>query len=329
MSEETPRRELLGAVGALAATGAVAGLSGCLGGDDASDDDGDDEQSDPPSFSLESWLAAPGEVSGGEHHSVEYFSFEALLAAENSLVDGAYSGLVDRTNGKGAAPFPLPSAAGSPIDTFGEYVTVDNNSQQILYGDHPADAIGEGLVDNLGFETAGEHREFDIYLNELPNQSSNVAIGVSEFVLLWVEIESPVEGLRTLADTRIGETSRYTETNDDLATLLDHLGDGDRVLAETSSPIGETDLATPVFEGQVGYGYALNLDGDPIEDTYAIVFADEETADVDSVEEWVAENESGDGRFAPHDSVTTERDGRSVLVSGSRETADPFVELFD
>lgn len=329
MSEETTRRELLGAVGALAATGAATSVSGCLGGGDGDDNGDDDGQSDPPSFSLDSWLAAPGEVSGGEHHSVEHFSFEALLDAENSLADGAYAELVDRTNGKGSAPFPLPSAAGNPIDTFGEYVSVDNNSQQVLYGDHPADAIGDGLVDDLGFETAGEHREFDLFLKEVPSQSANVAIGVSEFVLLWVETESPVEGLRTLADTRTDETPRYVDENDDLGTVLDHVGEGDRVLAETSGEIPETTLDTPVFEGQVGYGYALDLEGDPVDETYAIVFADEASVDVGAVEEWVAQNESEDGRFAPHDSVSTVQDGRSVLVSGSRETADPFVELFD
>jgi|GEM_PF-6406748 len=328
MSEETPRRELLGAVGALAATGAVTGLSGCLGGGDASDgDNDDDQQSEPPAFSLDSWLAAPGAVSGGEHHSVEYVAFEALLDAENSLADGAYSELVDRTNGKGSAPFPLPSAAGSPIDTFGEYVSVDNNSQQVLYGDHPADAIGDGLVENVGFERAGEHREFELFLREVQSQSANVAIGVSEFVLLWVETESAVEGLRTLADTQTDETPLYADENDDLATVLDHVGDGDRVLAQTSAEQSETNLDAPVFEGEVGYGYALDLGGSPVDETYAIVFADEVSVDVGAVEEWVAQGE--DGRFAPHDSVSTERDGRSVLVSGSRETADPFVELFD
>lgn len=328
MSEETTRRELLGAAGALAATGAATSVAGCFGGGEDGNDD-DDEQADPPSFSLDSWLAAPGEVSGGEHHSVEHFSFEALLDAENSLADGAYSELVDRTNGDGSAPFPLPSAAGSPIDTFGEYVSVANNSQQVLYGDHPADAIGDGLVENVGFERAGEHREFELFLREPPSQSANVAIGVSEFVLLWVETESAVEGLRTLADTQTDETPLYADENDDLGTVLDHVGNGDRVLAETSGEIPETNLDTPVFEGEVGYGYALTLDGDPIDETYAIVFADEASVDVGAVEEWVAQNDDEDGRFAPHDSVSTEQDGRSVLVSGSRETADPFVELFD
>ncbi|GAA0661427.1 hypothetical protein [Natronoarchaeum mannanilyticum] len=328
MSEETTRRELLGAAGALAATGAATSVAGCFGGGEGGNDD-DDEQADPPAFSLDSWLAAPGEVSGGEHHSVEYFSFEALLAAENSLAEGAYSELVDRTNGNGSAPFPLPSAAGSPIDTFDEYVTVDNNSQQVLYGDHPADAIGEGLVENVGFERAGEHREFELFLREVQNQSANVAIGISEFVLLWVETESPVEGLRTLADTQTDETPLYGDENDDLGAVLDHVGDGDRVLAQTSAEQSETDLDAPVFEGQVGYGYALDLEGDPIDETYAIVFADESSVDVDAVEEWVGQNEGEDGRFAPHTSVSTEQDGRSVLVTGSRETADPFVELFD
>ncbi|SNZ13087.1 hypothetical protein SAMN06269185_2038 [Natronoarchaeum philippinense] len=329
MSEEIERRDLLGTVGALASAGATAGLAGCLGGSDGNDDDdGDDGPSEKPSFSLETWIAAPGAVTGQDHYPAEYFSFEALLSVENSFIEGAYSELVDRTNGKGRAPFPLPSAAGSPVDTFEEYVTTDNNSQQVLYGDHPADAIGEGLVDNLGFETAGEHREFDLYLNEVDGQSSQVAIGVSEFVLLWIENESPVEGLRDLADTQTEETPLYADENPDMAEVLDHVGDGDRVLAETSDEIPETDLTIPVFEGQVGYGYALGLDGDPFEETYVIVFADEASVDVEAVRSWVDQNSSEDGRFAPHTSVTTTQDGRSVLVTGTRERVDPFVELF-
>jgi len=326
MSEETTRRELLGAAGALAAAGAATGLSGCLGSGDDSDDGG---QSDPPSLALESWLAEPGSISGGEHYPIEYFSFEALLEAENSLVEGASSEMTDRTNGKGSAPWPLPSVTGHAIDVFTEYAALDNNSQQVLYGDLNADGIGEGLVDDVGFEAAGEHREFDLYLNELPNQSANVAVAVSEFVMLWVETESPVEGLRTLADTQTDETPLYGESNDDLGAVLDHVGGGDRVLAQTSEPIPETNLDRPVFEGQVSYGYALDLDGDPIDETYAIVFDDEASADVETVESWVSENEGDGDRFGPHESVSTERDGRSVLVSGSRETADPFVDLFD
>lgn len=328
MSEDTGRRELLQTAGALASLGAITGVSGCLGAALGGDGDDKDGSGEPPAFSLESWLAEPGAISGEDHYPVEYFSFEALRDARNSLEEGAYSQMVDRTNGKGQAPWPLPSVTGQSIDTFSEYVTVDYNGQQVLYGDFSAEAIGDGLVENVGFERKGEHREFDLFLNEVPNQPANIAIGISDFVLLWVETGSPVEGLRALVDTRTEETPLYGDANDDLGTVLEHVGDGDRVLAETSGEIPETNLDTPVFAGQVGYGYALDLDGDPVDETYAIVFADEESVDVDAVENWVVQNREEGARFAPHSSVSTIRDGRSVLVTGSRETADPFVELF-
>ncbi|MCL9814770.1 hypothetical protein [Natranaeroarchaeum aerophilus] len=324
------RRDVLQAVGALSTTGAVAGLAGCLGGDDAN---GDEEPIDIPEFDLSSWVSAPGSVTGDDHYPFEFFSYEAFLALEDTLGEGPlseddYEEIEAGVSGEGSQPRPLPSLTGRPIDTFGEYLTVDNNSQQVLYGDHAPDAIGDGLVEDVGFEHVGSHGGFDLYLSELPGQPVDIAVGLSETVLLWVEDEYPADDVEALADTQTGETALYVDENEDMAELLDHIGGGARTLGETSDPLSETDLEFPAFEGQVGYGYDVALDGDPIDERYVIVFEDEDSVALDNVESWVGGEGDGEERFEPHTEVSTEQDGRSVVVSGTRETVDPFVGLY-
>lgn len=328
MTDGPARREFLRTSGALASTAVIGGIAGCFGGHSGGDG-GDESKGPQPAFALGSWLPQPGTVTAKDHYSFEFFSYDRLLSAEMSLKEGAYSEMINRTNGKGEQPWPLPSASGRPIDTLSEYVSADNNSQQVLYGNHAPKAIGDGLVKNLGFERAGEYRKYDLFRTELQQQSANIAIGVSDYVMLWIQDESAVEAIKTLADTQTGQTPVYADGNDDFVELFEHVEGGDRVLGETSEPVSQTNLDAPIFEGEVGYGYKLRLDGDPIDETYAIVFEDESAVDADAVEQWVAENESDGRRFAPHTSVSIEQDGRTVLVSGSREQVDPFVDLFD
>lgn len=333
MSDESERRDVLEATGALVSAGAISGLSGCLGGVLGGDEGTDDERSDPPTFSLDSWITEPGAVTGEDHYPFEYVSYDAFLELEATLGEGPldeddFAEIEAGTNGEGDTPRPLPALSGRPIETFTDYLTVDNNAQQVLYGDHAPDAIGEGLVEDVGFEEVDEHEEFTIYLSEFSNQPVDVAVGLSDFVLLWIEAEEPVEDVTALADSQSGETPLYADANEDLAELLDYVGDGARVHGETSDPASQTDIEFPVFEGQVGYGYDLDLDGDPIDETYAFVFEDESAVERDAVEEWVERGEEG-GRFDAHTTVSTEQDGRTVVVTGSRETVDPFVDPYE
>jgi len=329
-SDISTRRDVLQAVGVLSTTGAVAGLAGCLGSDDENDDDDPIEVAD---FELSSWLSAPGTVTGEDHYPFEYFSYEAFLALEDTLGEGPlseddYEEIEAGVNGEGSQPRPLPSLSGREIDTFGEYLTVDNNAQQVLYGDHAPDAIGDGLVEDVGFERVGSHGGFAIYLNELEGQPVDIAVGLSEDVLLWVEDEYPDDDIEALADTQTGDTARYTDESEEMSELLDHVGSGARSLGETSDPISKTDLDFPAFEGQVAYGYDVALDGDPIDERYVIVFEDEDAVTLDDVEAWAGGEGDGDKRFASHTDVSTEQDGRTVVVSGTRETVDPFVDLY-
>jgi len=329
-SDLSTRRDVLQAVGAVAATSGAAGLAGCFDGDDGNDDA---EPIDIPAFDLSSWVSAPGSITGDDHYPFELFSYDAFLALEDTLGEGPlseddYEEINAGVDGEGSRPRPLPSLTGREIDTFDEYLTVDNNAQQVLYGDHAPEAIGDGLVENVGFEHAGSHDGFEIYLNELPGQPVDIAVGLSQDVLLWVEDEYPVEDVESLADTQSGGTALYVDENEDMAELLAHVGASARSLGETSDPISETDLDFPAFERQVGYGYDVSLDGDPIDERYVIVFEDEESVALADVESWAAGEGDGEERFAPHTEVSTEQNGRSVVVSGTRETVDPFVGLY-
>ncbi|QPV62168.1 hypothetical protein I7X12_15675 [Halosimplex litoreum] len=141
-------------------------------------------------------------------------------------------------------------------------------------------------------------------------------------------LREPRAAVEAVVEARAGEDgSRYVESTEAVAALVDRLGDATLVsgtvtpegtAADTDSPTGTArtpETSGTVSEGDpLAEGTALTIDGETTTARHVAVFGSADAADPDAV--------GGDGSpFADWSNASTSVDGRAVVAEGTRETA--------
>lgn len=319
MTDETSRRDLLRAGGALASTAAVGGLGGCLGGLASGDDNGDGDDLDYETvgveFSLDSWLFEPGTISDRDHYSFTYRSYEAFAEARPNLSADTAESIDRKYSGR-----PMTGVTRMPMGDVSHYLSLGPRNQEVMYGTFEPGPIASGLIDNLDFESKGSHAGFEVLETPVPSQNTAIAFGISENVILRVEDPDAAAAVERVADTPGGATTSYADADEDMSELLGHLELGDWVEGETGEPEVRTNVEEGRFEGQVGFGHSMAFDGERFDVTYVVSYNSEADVDLDQIDRWIEANRDSGERFEHAYDVSVEREGRSALVSASRDT---------
>jgi len=271
---------------ACAVLSASTGATGCLGrngegngGGDGIDDGG--EIPKPTEADYATWLFDP-ETAGRE--------IEA-----------------HRINYREPASVPTAVRVGdnTHFDRYDRFIVVGGSNGASIT-DFASEETFRGMLNNRGVtdaEPVEERSRYEVYDVE----SGTFAVDRDEMVVIGSGYEGVV---RTVLDTRIGDTASYTETNEDMRLLLETLGGGHVVEA------GDGGFS----EDAVAAGSMRNGNEDGTVDVRAAeIFPDEDTVDSDAFEDSLLtafENGLSDDTLEIDD---VHQDGRVVVAVGTSE----------
>lgn len=288
------RRRFLGALGS--AVG-VTTLGGCLSG--AGDE--------PERYT--DWLASP-DLFGGRRYFFDYYDVAAIRNNREAF-DAAVYDAYREWAARGYDHFGLQYEA---IDA--ELLSV-NQRQVVLWGDWDLGALDDRLKES-GYVESDPRGGFDFYRHRM----AQMAIGVNENHLLRSKLTdlSPLGTARLFADVGQGEKPRYTESDAVISELVGRLGGGTYVYGFPHIRRDSTNVEYARFRGAEAKGLARTVDGAETTDRVVVTFSDE--SDVSDargdVETWTERAPLFDGV----EGIEIETEGRSVVVSLQRRTAD-------
>lgn len=305
------RRRLLRTGGAALSTVALTSAAGC-----AALGDGGDDDTGLPAYAT--WAPAPERVlntsEGLNRYAIETRRFDAL-AAYHTERGGSFD---ETTLYQGGMAHPVidvsPSEAGLEVRAGGRGITVLETE---LTDDRIVEAFqtpDEDSTDALrvSFERVGEYEGYDLLSRPdggwvvAVNDGTVVEAFVSAFGRALPENQKQ-EVVEATIDARDGE-GRYIDASDDLALVVDRLGDGmqTRVQPPSSGSDGEA-KGEPTARG-IGY---TDAGGGVRDGRWVLAFESPEAAEAYEVNTGAGADPAGSWR-----DTSVERDGRSVVVTG-------------
>lgn len=285
MGRDVSRRAVLRAGAAAAGTGTLGGLAGCgtlAGG-------GGD---------FPSWLPAPGTLRDTDHYGFSYLDAKAVRNNEENFDD-------DRLDGIARMARELRRPAGVTFDTTIWILTFQDVA---VVGTSLAARTVAGELDDRGY-LDDEYGEYTVYFD----REEGRAVGVSDDALVFAKPTADAEArtvVERVVETRAGESPRYRSENADFDELVSKLGTATAVTGGTLSSA----------DGVVATGGTTSVDGDTSNVRSALVFRDASAATTDAER---VQDEIGRLREnSQAENFDTNKNGRTVFVSGSVETTD-------
>lgn len=323
-SEDHERRDVLRAVGGLAAAGT---LAGCLstGGETPAETDGSDTDTDgtaTPSaaetatpgaggFAYDEWLPTPS-VFETERYSFGVLRPAALATHADVLGSNFYEDLVSGT--------VLTDATGvdpSAVETLAGF-----DSGVVLAGSFDADAVASNLED-AGFESGETYRGFDLWTGDDSSSHAGQAVGVGDGVLVAGRATTATSGgeaAKAVVDAGTDAGERYPDASEAMGALVERLQAGELRVGIPRKPPEETDAERAQFAGNTALGYRATVGGTETVVRIVFVFESESAADADAVRTWT---ETSSGRAMEYmQDVEVGQEGRVVSVDGTMPTGD-------
>jgi hypothetical protein len=294
MSQDFSRREYLRIGTATAALGTLGSLAGCssipfVGG----------------GGNYQAWLPEPGTISDRDDYSFTFLDSKTVVNNEDEFDSDTFD-RVER----------LAAGYREQVDVdFDETNTILTfQSTAVVTGQYNTGDVTDEL-DRNDFDEEGDYKGTTVFLAD----DESMAVGVSGAALAFARPmggEDADEIVELMIDTRRGDEDRYVEENEDLQTALDAVGNGTAVGGTTSPGLG-SDI--------VGIGSSLQVNGSTSNLDISLVFDDESDADTDegSVERFVEFLENN----SDLDDVETQKDGRTILVTGTIDTDELGTDL--
>lgn len=274
---------------ASAGTALTAALAGC------SDPLADGEEFVPPEYT--SWIA---ESVGERSHTVSVTTTFPSVFWEDADDPEAQFGL-------------HPERVDREI-TITERTDMDNGVDpdavlvRVVTGAFDKETVADGLASEYGqLERSGEYGEYRLY-------GENESIGVRDGAVVTAPTAEQVEAT---IDAKEGETPRYVNVDDEFTSLVEAVGTGFWTYLQYDPREREDDAPESYMRG-----LRRNVTEDTAEERHVGFF---ESTD-DASEYADTSRERFDDRY---DDLTVERDGRIVVIKGSRPLEDVYPRLAD
>lgn len=294
---------------ALAVGVSVSSFSGCLSG--------------PPGLgspgggvgSFTSWLPAPGEIRDLDHYRFRTFQPKQMANFEGFANSDDYDTIAN------AYGRQFSSQMGIGFDEINQLTSTGTG--EIAVTDVSREDIVDELEDN-NYNDESEHEGYVVYLS--PNGAN--AVGVTDGTVIfgreYPSVPDAVEVVEGIIDTNAGNEDRYEDESDDCRTLLNQLGSGHWVSGQTQEEGSATEPASGRFRDLVARGITVSFDDEKSEYRNVLVFEDADDIDTNDVEDYVDANEQSGRKFDNANDVSTNTDGRSVIVTATLDTDDTF-----
>ena len=324
------RRAALGllGLGAIGAAGAalfgnrlVESVADGLGSQPGSSLDGDDDGQTPDSDDAggsdatsagvyADWLPAPERIGGQDHYPFSYFDMEAFESNEDELSEASFDPEgVERL----WSPLEFGWRAVSNLTLFAEvgfpYVVIEASFDR------------EGAITTLANEGFEEDSAYNGY-TVMRDTAQDRAYGVGDGTVAIVSGQNSVGSVETILDTDSGDTERYDEASDDMATLIGELGGGSFVRGETMAPPDRFDAEQGEFPGMVARGSRARINGATTAQEWVIVYESSDDVDTDDLETWVDANRASGDQFESAENISYSSEGRVGIVTATGDTSD-------
>lgn len=293
------------------AVGVTLGAAGCmeqvsdLAGTDSSDEaegNGTEPTSDSDTGAdYAAWLPSP-EAYDSNHYVFDLRRPSAILDNESHLEENA-SMLQDVSDFKD--PF-----SPTEMDLLLSAGTLDTFEITVIVGGYDTGEVETAAKNgSLGFElsAAGDLHGFTIYEAD----GGGDALAVSEDAVVTSERRQMLE---PAIEAWAGERERYVDTSDHLRTVIDTLGDGTSLKAQTYEP--DQHQRDDYVPGAVASGSVLQVNGSTTAYTGTLVFEDGKAAGAE-----VQTDFSGREYFESLREIDVTTDGRVAVVTGTADTA--------
>ena len=301
---ELTRRELL----ARSAGATVVGVAGAgcstLSGDGA----------DTEVFTR--WLPAPAATPNANHYRFSYYDLGTLATQREHL--GGEPTVFERT----WAPVELDWTDATAVITVGSVDVVT------------AEFDREGAVSDLraaGYGRAGEYKGYVRYRNG----DSGAVVALTDGTLLVASVDrfgaesvTPTDRIEPVIDAATGDADRYTEANDDMATLVGELGGATLVRARTMDDADGVATTSGRFENLVAEGNRSVVDGDRVDEKWVYVYERPRDVDTAALEAYVQANDNSsaevDQPFAAVEDISYTTEGRKGIITGTRDAGEYY-----
>lgn len=304
VQDATRRRLLTSAIG-----GITLGVAGCadqateLAGGGSEDERTEPETEGPTSETEGStdytaWLLAPAAYDT-DHYVVDVRRPSEILTHQEAFDEDAT--ILREVRGAGDL------FANSETEMLLNAGTLSSLEFTVVVGGYEVDEVEAAITSDSDFdlEEAGSLHGFTLYQAD----EGNDPVAVSEDAVVISEH-------RTMMDPAIeawaGERERYADVSDPFGTVVDALGDGTSIKAQTYDP--DDHQLEEYVPGAIASGSRLRVDGDTTEYSGALVF--EDSPSVETVRNRLGETEY----FASVRDVDVRTEGRTAVVSGTMDT---------
>ena len=297
---EYTRRTLLRRGTAAIGTGAIASTAGCFGLNPLGGGGG-----------YTNWLPAPDELLDEDHYYVTSTNLGTLAANEDTL---------------GGEPDSLESTWDPVTLDWDEVSTVTSMAvfTSVVQANFNRDDVVEDLEDD-DFDDDTDHEGFTIYLSGDEQQAFGVGDGTLVISAGYGSGDAdPVDQVETVIDASNGNVERYTAASEDMQTLVNKLGGGAFLSADTYEEQDDDNPEDGNLENSVAQGTSITINGETSAYKTVVVYESADDVDTDDLEDWVDANDgssSTDGtRFDDVDDISYNADGRAGVISGTIDT---------
>jgi hypothetical protein len=312
-----------------AALGAVGSLSGCSAIQDLIPGGG----GGLGNFS--NWVYAPDTFeSDAEGINVSAFSYSGYLSNDGNLAESTYVGVKQQ------------SWSQTGIDAADVNMLARLPNGRVFKGSFDLDAVKEELQagDNdesdagTQYESDGTYNDnYDIFVREDQDEPSHAyAVGNGNVirgnrVANTGNDSDPVSAgdvVRGMIDTGSNGDNRFSDSDDTFGALVDAVDNGVSVSYELrQNEVGsddgpDEDPLNGLFDGLVGEGFSLKINGGTTNYQYVFVYGGEGDVNESDVNDWVEANDTGDGRLSDLNDISVSTDGRTATVTGKRDTIE-------
>ncbi|WP_157512038.1 hypothetical protein [Halapricum sp. CBA1109] len=210
----------------------------------------------------------------------------------------------------------------------GEYAVVDGDYEE----DDVVDELESDGEETSEFEEDGEEGEFTVYVPVDSGDTVSLAFAVNGTrVVRGTNLSSggfggtptsdadAVDVLETVIDTQAGNTARFTDESEAFSILTDELGETTLVSGRfESEAIEDGNPEAGSFEGALGGGVAITVNGEQSDAKFVTVFENEGDADQGDLEDYV--DESLDDRYDPNGEPAYDTGGRTGVIEFTFDT---------
>ena len=295
--------------------GGAVGMAGCSEVTDQLGDDGGNATATPepepdpePQRVYADWLPAPDELGDDDHYSFTYLDMADFEEYEDELDDESF----DPTSFEDVwSPLSFDWTDVSDLTLFGGF-----GFNNIVI---EAEFSREDAISDLEDEEYEEDSEYDGYTIMFDSESER-AVAVGDGTVVIVSGDESVDTAETLLDTQGGDSERYGEASDDMATLVGELGGGSLVQGRTTETPDRPAPAEGEFENMVARGSRAQINGATTDRTWVVVYESSDDVDTDDLEAWVDANDGIDEQFEDAEDISYSSDGRLGIVTVTGDT---------